>query len=90
MPTACGIEIALCEPVYATSTTPFHARLLDPGEHRKFGGGLTKPAACGSDVAWDIDVFYTLDEAIADDRLCVGCREALLVLRRDTLTALRS
>jgi hypothetical protein len=69
------LPLAFCEPVWASSSSYWHLRLLDPGEEMRFGGGLTKPALCGGEVAWDVD--STVTRASLDDaHICPKCREA--------------
>ncbi len=62
---------AYCEPVWATGTSRQHIRMLNPGEGRVFGGGLTLPALCGLEVAWDLDL--DVIDPLADSRVCKDC-----------------
>lgn len=49
---------AFCEPVYATSISPWHIRELT-SKGLKLGGGADTKALCGREVAWDLDVAIT-------------------------------
>ena len=53
-------EYVFCEPVWASTTSHEHIRIV-PGDQLKIGGGITEPALCGFDLArgWDIPTGVT-------------------------------
>lgn len=69
---------SLCEPVSASSLSPWHIRsLTKTGKH--FGGGADTPALCGRTVSWDLET--DVDRHIGTERICPRCRD--LYVARD-------
>lgn len=83
------VEVAFCEPVWASGSSAWHLRLLEPGEEKKFGGGLTKPSLCGREVAWDLDTVVTPTIAAENERTCRDCLQAYGLLVRTAAARLR-
>jgi hypothetical protein len=88
MATMSATALSFCEPVTATSISPWHIRSRPATEPLKPGGGITTPALCGRDLhyGWDIPIIEVTDETVQrmlarddDGRtgLCQGCVDAL-------------
>jgi hypothetical protein len=70
-PEAPTVDYAFCEPVWATTSSRTHIRLVEGG--RKLGGGIDSPALCGFDLARGWDLPRNLDAGVVSRTLDSQC-----------------